>query len=481
MNKFLGIIVFFLGISCTSLAQESKKSHASHLYNYPGNIASIGWDGSKYVFPADTPFITMDQQLIKNKKGLYTILDGSGRLYKASLKKDNPAFERIDSTTYFGSNFHSFIFSFRDTIYSLGGYGFWKTNGLLRYYLEQRHEWEIMKLNKEIPLKTGETHDLIWYDQANGKLYFGFTKEGPGITTDTESKNELHFETQVLDLVKKEWQQMGTLSSFLKNDLTSITNIASGPFGQMIAFRNKNLFLDFANNKIYRLSDAKQREIEQLPTSTGDVTSHVNYFIDSTFYSWFTEKSLVDSMKIGRKDLVLLDEKIYTKAPAAATDKKSSGNKVPVVLTISGLVAFIPIGYYFWKKRSRSVGFPGQQENNSHTSNNGNDFLIAFTPLEIEVIWVVFENSSKGAFTSIEELNKALGVSKKNNEIQKKQRSDIITAINKRYSYIKRSQQELIEKKRTEFDKRSFEYFIDSSKLTDANSFIKSAGSSIQS
>ena len=479
MNKFLGIIGFFACISCTSLAQVYKKSSATHLYTYPGSVASISWDGNKYVFPADTPFINMDQHLIKNNNGLYTILDGSGRLYKASLKNNQPVFERIDSTTYFGSNFHSFIFSFRDTIYSLGGYGFWKTNGLLRYYLEQRHEWEIMKLNKEIPLKTGETHDLIWYDQASGKLYFGFTKEGPGTTTDTESKNELHFETQVLDLVKKEWQQVGILSSFLKNDLTSVANIASSPFGQMIAFGNKNLFLDYANNKVYRLSDAKQREIEQLPTSTGN--AHVNYFIDSTFYSWLTEKDLVDSLKIDKKDLVLLDEKIYTTTPHTVIDEKSSSNSMPVILIIAGLAAFIPIGYYFWKKRSRLPGFPGQLDNNGHITDNTNDFIIAFTPLEIEVIQVVFENSSKGAYTSIEELNKALGVSKKNNEIQKKQRSDIITAINKRYSYIKRSNQELIEKKRTEFDKRSFEYFIDPSRLTDAGGFIKSAGSSIQS
>jgi glutamine synthetase len=52
------------------------------------------------------------------------------------------------------------------------------------------------------------------------------------------------------------------------------------------------MFLDYANNRIYRLSDAKQREIEQLPTSTGD--AHVTYFIDSTFYSWLTSKNLVD-------------------------------------------------------------------------------------------------------------------------------------------------------------------------------------------
>ena len=171
---------------------------------------------------------------------------------------------------------------------------------------------------------------------------------------------------------------------------------------------------------------------------------------------------------------MLLNEKIYTPGPETVTDKKNAGNRLPVILTIAGLIAAISVGYYLGRKRNRLIGFPGKQENNGTPTNNGNNFSIPFSPLEIEVILAVFENSSKGAYTSIEELNKALGVSKKNNEIQKKQRSDIISSINKKYFYIKQSKQELIEKNRTEFDKRSFEYFIDPSRLNDADHFIKS-------
>ena len=323
-------------------------------------------------------------------------------------------------------------------------------------------------------VKTGNKNDLIWYDQVNGKLYFGYTTEENSTTTEKEVENKAHFETMVLDMKQKKWQQLGTLSPYLKNDLTNIRNIISSPFGQMIAFKNKNIFLDYANNNIYRLSDTKQREIEQLATSTGD--THVNYFIDSTFYSWLTVRNLVDSLQIGKKDLVLLNEKIYTPGqdPVAVNDKKSSGNPLPVILMIAGLITALSIGYYWGKKRNQLSGFPKEQEYNGTLTNNGNNFSIPFSPLEIEVILAVFENSSKGAYTSIEELNKALGVSKKNNEIQKKQRSDIISSINKKYFYIKQSKQELIGKNRTEFDKRSFEYFIDPSRLNDADHFIKS-------
>lgn len=465
MKRLLGIISFIVCTKDVSNAQTSSKTPVTQLLKHPGNVATISWDRNKYFEPANPQFANFPQQLVKNNNGLYAALNGSGQIYKASHEIKGVVFKRIDSTVYFGSNFDSFTFSYHDTIYSLGGYGFWKTNGLLRYYIEQRHEWEIIKLNKEVPLKIGNAFDLIWYNQTEGKIYFGFTKEGPSTTTKKEDENNIFYETIVLDLTKKEWQTLGTLSSFLKNDLTNVTNISSSPFGQMIAFRTKNLFLDYANNKIYRLSDVKQRELEQLSTSTGD--SHVNYFIDSTFFSWLSSKGLVDSLTISKNDLILLDEKIYSEEKSNSIDSNSDNNKKRYLLLMLPGLLVAGAGYYFWKKRKVKNNFPKGQEE----SNNG--FTIAFSPLELDLLNTIFINSSKGAYTSIEEVNKALGVSKKNLETQKKQRSEIITSINRKYAYSKRTQQELIEKRRTEFDKRSFEYFIDSLRLSDANEMIK--------
>ena len=95
-----------------------------------------------------------------------------------------------------------------------------------------------------------------------------------------------------------------------------------------------------------------------------------------------------------------------------------------------------------------------------------------FKKSEIEVLKLVVANSQKATLTSIDELNKVLGVTKKNVEIQKKQRSDVISSINKKYSYIKNGNGELIERKQAEFDKRSFEYYIDYNKLSEIKDFI---------
>lgn len=460
MKKIFIFILLLAVVQGHLLPQERAVSPALSLLKYKGDIAAISWDGKNYFEPGDTIFRQFPQCLVRNKIGLYIALNGSGRLYKAEEGNGDIVFNRIDSTIYFGDNFDSFIFSYKDTLYSLGGYGNWKTKGILRYYVEQKHEWEVMRLNREIPVRTGQSNDLLWYDQPNGKIYFAIINESNSTTT--EIKESYKPGLWALDLNTKTWRQLGILNNYIIEILPSLKNIISSPLGQFAAFDNQNIILDYAHNRIYKLKESKQKELELFPTNSGDL--HISYFIDSTFYSWLSKKNLVDSMKITQADLELLKENIYKESET--NNQKSTTSLSHKLWWVTGLISFFILGYYIGKKRKKSIKA-------NPNGNNGANSLISFSTLEKDVIRSVVENSLKGMYTSIEEINKALGVSKKNPEIQKKQRSDVITAINKKYTYITQKENELIEKKRTEFDKRSFEYFIQSSKLPDALQFTK--------
>ena len=105
--------------------------------------------------------------------------------------------------------------------------------------------------------------------------------------------------------------------------------------------------------------------------------------------------------------------------------------------------------------------------------NNGSNHQQLFDEKELQLLLLLIDNSAKGKTTSIDDLNKVMGLTKKPVEIQKKQRSDTITSINKKYSFTTRSDEPIIEKNRTEFDKRSFEYFIAFEKLGDIRFFLK--------
>jgi hypothetical protein len=72
----------------------------------------------------------------------------------------------------------------------------------------------------------------------------------------------------------------------------------------------------------------------------------------------------------------------------------------------------------------------------------------------------LFNHSADERLTSIDEINKVIGVQHRSVEIQKRMRSDLIGSINQKLSIITRDKKPVIDKQRSEFDKRSFEYFI---------------------
>jgi hypothetical protein len=467
MLRVVYTILFSVAGISGSFSQANTSIVAENLFSYNRAVAGIGAEEFKYLIPLSSGkenVAGFRQCLIRNTKGLYVAIVGTGRLYKAVQKNGIIGFKRIDSTVYFGSSFRAYTFSYRDTIFSLGGYGFWKTNGLLRYFIEKRNEWEIIKLNTEIPVITEKEYDLIWYDQLDGKLYFGFTREENSTTTDEKSKISFHYETMVLDLDKKEWQTLGSLAGFLKDNLNNIANITSSPWGQMISFNKKTLFLNYKENTIHQLNPDKQKIIEELPTSTGD--AHSCYFKDSVFFSGISSRNLLDSLSISKGDLVLLNEKIYLSgvSQTLSSEKTELTGFKTILILLGGLVILATIILFFLRKKKPIL--PDMKSNHSIDHN-------IFTELEMEVLKTIASNSQNAKLTNIDELNKVLGVNKKNIEIQKKQRSDIITNINKKYSYIQKDKGELIERKQAEFDKRSFEYFIDYNKLNLIISLIK--------
>jgi hypothetical protein len=72
----------------------------------------------------------------------------------------------------------------------------------------------------------------------------------------------------------------------------------------------------------------------------------------------------------------------------------------------------------------------------------------------------IYEQSSEDRLTTIDEINKVIGASQRTNEIQKRLRSDIITSINEKLGIVTNNKKPVIDKQRSEFDKRSFEYYI---------------------
>lgn len=403
---------------------------------------------------------TVTQYLVRNRNGLYLLPDGTGRIYKIELADNGVEIIRQDSTLYFGYNFGCYPFTYHDTLYSFGGYGHWQYNGHLRVYVPQKGEWELEKLNREVPFFRGVyMAPPIWYDLKKGELWIGFSVyAAEGTKEPGPAQNGITDSVYVLDLHKREWLVKGTLNPKIKKWASSFStrSLGSSPWGQLIYDQSTFYLLDFSKNEMLALNPDVGRSITQfLGTET------FTYFRDSTLFiasmkDWTSKFGRpLDSIRLSKAKFHASGNLIY--APTSKEDlSKKIESYLNTTLIIGLVVGFSLAGLvFFFFNRKKNSELQHTIPLNGEASNN------LFDDKETELINLVVSYSFKGQGTPIEAINKILGVSQKNLEIQKKQRSEILISINKKWRYANSSQDLLIKKKRLEHDKRSFEYFID--------------------
>ncbi len=430
------------------------------LLKCPKNIAFVSWQKEPFFSTGDASFDTYPQNIIKSGNGLYAFINGSGKLYKISNAQNGLDFNRIDSTAHFGYNIGSFGFSYNNRLYNLGGYGFWRMNGQLRVFNEKESEWDIVKLNKEIPLITGITEGAIWYDFAGKKIYTAYylTKD-EAIKTKALEDTKFIYEVMVLDLQKNEWTKLGDLSPYLKAKLQILKPITMSPWGEIVTIGDKISLLDFKNNKILALD--VQKDFYQ--TLSRSFWGNSFYFADSTLY--IGNKDRVDSIAMHYSDFIYSNELLYQEQNILASIKSQNGFLIYVLPILAlGISAFA-----WYKFRSPNTSITTNTVTLKETSEPKN----VFDEMEIQLLQLLIQNTAAGTPTSTEEQNKILGLTKKSTEIQKKQRSDIIISINSKYAFVTKIDSLIIQRKRTDFDGRAYEYFIEYARLDEISDFLK--------
>ena len=249
----------------------------------------------------------------------------------------------------------------------------------------------------------------------------------------------------------------------LKNDAYAF--LGTTPWG---VFENNGTIIDVKKNITYQLSTSKKDELRALKenaTSSNDFS--ISFFIDSLLYIGnYVDK--MDSIKITFKDLIKLEEKFYTPIASATPKSKINWKNLLIIglFSIILLLLFLLVG-----KKNRwpllaSIKSDADSKNKSkeeienQVSFRSSKIIELLEQRERDLLSYIFKQSSEEKLTSIDEINKAIGATQRSPEIQKRLRSDLIIAINEKLSIVTKSKNAVIEKQRSEFDKRSFEYFI---------------------
>ncbi len=389
----------------------------------------------------------LSQNLIWHKKSLHFNLNGTGMLFK--MDSTGKA-ARIDKTNYQGSNFGSVIGSYKDTIIMAGGYGFWSTSGVIKYYKDKFQEWDIFRVKQDIHFANG-INAIAYQNENSGKLFLIYRKTPPEYLT-INSDEQLY--VQCFNLQTKQWWENEIpLNNKIANKLNDLSIIAETKWGLITNSKlgGHTILLDFEENEVYEISDDYSTDLIQTKNKLREMVSFWN---DAGINLYDYQNDTLVRIPFQKDKLKSLKEPIYE---ASAVAQLSKNTHLPsIALTVISLVL---LGLLIQEKRKKKINQTIYSEVTKEENKEINDFINSLENEEKTIIETLIENQkTHGKNTTIQELNKNLGIEKKPMKIQNNIRAAIIANINKKYGMFTSSKESLVERIRSEFDKRFFEY-----------------------
>ena len=387
------------------------------------------------------------QELIKAHDTVYILLERTGVVYVLDPVLDtskNYSFHRIDKTININYNIECNNFLYKNHLYSYGGYGFWKLNGLLRSFNFSDKEWDIVPANEEII-----SNGYNWMDHKEGKLYIPFQLfSNAGIKLPQNIEAPRLYDSYCLDLNSMEWEKLGTYSTqakILVKDNIVINTFLTTDNGFLYTIDDDVYIFDFIHNSIFKSNNTEFNQYMVRRSTNADM-----YFYKDSLYSYANNSKGYDQRALLMTDFIKLDFPIW--------GLDNNYYYLVALILILSVIVFFSIWLY-----RKMVKKKIQQSNLKilKTKSIGQ----AFVGTELSLIQLLLEAASKGLPIEINQINHVLGIKDKNIGLQKKVRSDMINTINEKYSIIVNADTSLISSIRKEEDKRFYEYFINNEEI----------------
>jgi len=435
LNTFLLIILSKYSICQT--CQITSNPTLNYLYNTKNEIPKISNTEKLSLFPIQIGKKQAKFKLIKNENGLFALVDGSGQVYKATLlDKGKISFTRIDSTYYFGNTFMSINFSYKNIIYSFGGYGFWNLNGQLSHFTPGA-EWTIDKINK-----TYNTLNTFYsYQLSELKLYYIEIPRMDEATFDRKEENYIIS----FDLDKKVNKVLGKLNPKINTNWEYFVIDIPSLHGT-ISYSEPDIYLyNFSANKVYKLINSKIKD--ELIGKAGAELQTTFEDEGKLYYSFNNDPSL-RTVTISINDFKEEPYPIYY-------SENNENYRLITILIICLLTFTILTIVYKKRKRKFTLETKGKYEPDRIAFNSNE-----FNTIESTLINKLIEKSNLESHLTVDEINSLLGIKKKTIEIQKRVRTEAIIRINHKFNVNFNLETTFIERKRSIEDRRYFNYII---------------------
>jgi hypothetical protein len=411
---------------------------------------------------------------IKRKNKILIQPMGTGRVYEVKkVGKDGYNVIRIDSTIHTGVNFNSFSFLLHDSLFQIGGNGFWNIRGIITYFSKKTKQWELLNTSNSMPLIRSDEMVLLFkaYEES-GKIYTSNSIKYinfPNSLSSTviDSCYEFSFSS-------RKWNTLGALNPILKNQLTNgidlnLSNKKFNAFTRELDF----FWVNFTNNTYGKFKDAKNNEIKQEWLSfypENELTKHILFSMGDSLYL----------LKINK------DYRLEHRSVALTNADFDLNNTDYIYFTnqynIANIVAFTK-QYWIYILLLIMIGVTNvviykKQKNKKTTPFEVmtilyNNFYSSLSVIEKELIKVLFEYQQKGTELNTKIINKIIGVQQKDTLTQNKSRSDHFIKINQKFSLATQQNTSLIIKNRDAQDKRQFNYTLNLEYITEIGKLLQ--------
>ncbi len=459
--RFIPILI----ISCISLFANAQKG----LYNIVNSSSGEGQiqaiNPTTHLFNVETGNIdysnTKHNYLIHNKE-LYLQLDGTGRIYKCDLI--NNRLIRIDSTLFEGYNFGAYTFNWHNQFYSFGGWGFWQFNGGLRYFDEKQKEWDVIPLEKEVPFSL-KVNAVAWQDELNDKIYILYNPQNSSYYKNFRSASKDTVLVQCFDLNSKKWWDNPKLTSFKSHIIFDKSEALLLPTKEGLIIRNDSSInlLDFRNNNLLKFNNTLYNEINTLALK---YRSGLYYNRDTTIYFYNQVIDSIASIVINKNEFINTGQRVYTEYKINSSSFINNNDALKLISFLLLLLVIVLIAFLrkslIKQNESQDAIVENRKKNKKLDINTSLSFSNNLTEQEKSVFEIILQNSMRNEMTSIDDINIKLGVKNKEVAVQNQLRSEVLQMLNKKFNVFSSSNDLLIEREKTVFDKRVYQYRINS-------------------
>jgi hypothetical protein len=463
-KKLILLIVLIIGTYCAKAQQKMEMAHLAPFEKTFLNIITrdtlhdfnLNILGTDFSFGIDTKDFN-DIAIIKHKNLLLLQPLGTGRLFKVIKNEGNYQIQRKDSTNHSGVNFNAYTYLMKDTLFQLGGGGFWNVRGIITFYSQKTKQWELYNTNKEIPAyRSNVDFQAFKVSDREKKLYiFGkyYFNDFPKTLTLNIIDSCYSF-----DYENRSWSTLGLINPKLKARLNNSNdlNFASGDF---ISFSKEleSFWINYSKNTFGKFKETKNNELKQewlsFYPSTDANKRLIFYYGDSMFLCKIINNALVyKTIHLTEADLDLTNiDFVYSNSldPIQIFNKYVSLYLPPS--TVFAFLLFVLFFAIFLYKRRRKI----PKEVVSILYHN---FFSSLTIIEKELIEVLYKNHLKGEEVATKTINKIIGVQQKDTLTQNKSRSDHFIKINQKFKLATQQSEPLIIKSRDAADKRQYNY-----------------------